>query len=145
MPQPEFDYQKTRASISLHYGIELDDTSITILSVLSAAQKKHFTEQQKILESAAEKISISTKSLEPHHQKPGWQAFWFGMGKFGLALIFATSVLTGVYFYNEANKQEQDKLPAELQWYKGYYQAIQTRNKKAIIDFLKNNPMPGEH
>jgi hypothetical protein len=142
MPQPVFDYQRTRASIFLQYGIELDDTSITILSVLSAAQKKHFTEQQKILEAAAEKISVSTKSLEPHQQKPGWQAFWFGMGKFGLALIFAISVLTGVYCYNEANKQEQDKLPAELQWYKGYYQATQTRNKKAIIDFLKNNPRP---
>lgn len=89
MQQLGFDYQKTRASIFLHHGIELDDTSITILSVLSSAQKKHFTEQQKILESAAEKISISTKSLEPHQQKPGWQAFWFGMGKFGLALIFA--------------------------------------------------------
>ena len=142
MQQPGFDYQKTRASISLHYGIELDDTSITILSVLSAAQKKHFTEQQNILESAAEKISISTKSLELHQQRPGWQAFWFGMGKFGLAAIFATSVLTGVYFYNEANKQEQDKLPAELQWYKGYYQATQTGSRKVTIDFLKNNPRP---
>lgn len=142
MQQPGFDYQKTRASISLHYGIELDDTSITILSVLSAAQKKHFTEQQNILESAAEKISISTKSLELHQQRPGWQAFWFGMGKFGLAAIFATSVLTGVYFYNEANKQEQAKLPAELQWYKGYYQATQTGNRKVTIDFLKNNPRP---
>jgi hypothetical protein len=142
MTQPGFDYQKTRASISLHYGIELDDTSITIMAVLLAAQQKQFIEQQKILESAAKKISISTKSLEPHQQKPGWQAFWFGMGKFGLALIFATTVLTGVYFYNEASKQEQDKLPAELQWYKGYYQVNQFRNKKATIDYLKNNPRP---
>ncbi len=142
MTQPAFDFKKTRASISLHYGIELDDTSITIMAVLSAIQKKHFTEQQKILEAAAEKIRVSTKSLELHQQKPGWQAFWFGMGKFGLALIFATSILTGVYFYSEANKREQDKLPTELQWYKGYYQANQARNKKAIIDFLKNNPRP---
>ena len=112
------------------------------MAVLSAVQKKHFTEQQKILEAAAEKIRGSTKSLELHQQNPGWQAFWFGMGKFGLALIFATTILSGVYFYNEANKQEQDKLPAQLQWYKGYYQATQTRNKKAIIDFLNNHPKP---
>ena len=144
MQQTQFDYQKNRAAISLQYGIELDDTSLIILSILSGNQKKNFAEQNKILESAAEKISVSTKSLQVHQQKPGRQAFWFGMGKFGLALIFATSVLTAIYFYDVAKKQEQDKLPAALHWYKTYFELTQTGVRKNVMDFLKNNPRPGE-
>lgn len=145
MQQTRFDYQKSRAAIFLQYGIELDETSITILSILSGHQKARFLEQNKILEAATEKIRLSTQSLQAHQQRPGWQAFWFGMGQWGLALLLATTVLTGLYFYRESRQQERERLPMVLQWYKGYFEASRTGNQKTLADFLKDNPRPEEN
>jgi hypothetical protein len=140
MQQTRLDYQKTRAAIFLKYGVELDETSITILSILSIQQKAQYLEQNKKLEAVTERIKLSTQSLQAHQQRAGWQAFWFGMGQWGLALVFATSVLTGIYFYREAKQQEGERLPITMQWYKAYFDASQTGNRKTITDFLKTHP-----
>ena len=145
MQQTRLDYQKTTAAIFLKYGVELDETSITILSILSIQQKAQFLEQNKKLEAVTEKIKLSTQSLQAHQQRPGWQAFWFGMGHWGLALLDATGVFTGVYFYREAKQQEQERLPIVLQWYKAYFEASQTGKRKVIIDFLNAHPRPDDN
>ena len=71
MQQTRLNYEKTRAAIFLKYGVELDETSITILLVLSGLQKTQFLEQNKKLEAVTEKIKLSTQSLQAHQQRPG--------------------------------------------------------------------------
>ena len=144
MQPTRLDYQKTRAAIFLKYGVELDETSITLLSILSIQQKAQYLEQNKKLEAVTEKIKLSTQSLQAHPQRPGWQAFWFGMGHLGLALVVLSGVFTGIYYYREAKQQEGERLPIILQWYKAYFEASQMGNRKTIADFLKDNPRPAE-
>lgn len=124
--------------MSLKYGIELDDIALTMLAIILAEQKKLFAEQLNKLEQIKGKSGTATKSLQTDPQKPGWQAFWFGMGQFGLALIFCLLVLCGIYLYNQYNNRQS----ILLQWYQSYYRASQNGNREAVNNFLKQNPKP---
>jgi hypothetical protein len=144
MEKQAFNYQKERAAISYMFGVELDETSITILTILSNQQKNQYAEQNKKLNAAIDKIDISKQSLAAHRERPGWQAFWYGMGGWGLAIILATTIFTIVYVAQESEKHAKEKAPVILKWYKAYYQASQAGNKKKLQDFLKAYPKPDE-
>ena len=78
---------KLRTRVLLQYGINLDETSLSILSILQDDIGEKLTEQNQKLEEAVSSIERSKKSLQVDHNHPRWQAFWFGMGKWGIASI----------------------------------------------------------
>jgi di/tricarboxylate transporter len=127
-----FDYKKERAGLSLTYGIELDETSSSIL----------FAEQSRKLGEATSKISNANNSLQVDSQSPRQQAFWFGMGKWGFALFFALSIASCFYMYYLSKEEQRAKMPALLNWYRAYYDISQKGSKKAAADFLKQHPLP---
>ena len=142
MVQTGFDYKKERAGLSLRYGIELDETSSSILFILREEQKAFFTEQNRKLEEATSKISDANNSLQVDRQSPRHQAFWFGMGKWGFGLLFAISIGTCFYIYHLNEEEKKAKAPILLDWYKTYYNVSQNGTKKAMADFLKSHPLP---
>ena len=142
MQQAVFNYKKNRSELFLKYQVDLDETSSSILFIIQEEQKKLFAEQSQLLEEATRKINASNSSLQIDTKNPRAQAFWFGMGKWGLALIIATSIAT-VFYGHHLNKEEEDRKTVELfKWYAAYYQVSQTESKKEVTDFLKKYPMP---
>ena len=135
------DYKKLRSEIFLQYGVELDETSLIILYILSSVQAKRFSEQNKKLDNAVQNINQSKKMLQADKEHPNRQAFWFGFGNLGFAIIFSVVVLflSGVAYFSQ--KQDNEKINKEWLWYKTYYEIEQTHNQKDLKDFLKNNPI----
>lgn len=134
------DVKKLRAAIFLKYGYELDDTSLVILYILTDQQNATFSNQNKKIDGATEKINNSQRSLQVDKDHPGWQAFWFGFGKWGLALIIAiTAALFMLSFYLENEKENRS---ATLEWYKNYYHKTKDLSKYQAADYVKKNPMP---
>ena len=142
MQQAVFDYKKNRSELYLKYQVDLDETSSSILFIIQEEQKKLFAEQSQQLEEATRKINASNSSLQIDTKNPRTQAFWFGMGKWGLALIIATSIATVFYAYHLSKEEEDRKTVELLKWYETYYQVSQTEFKKEVTDFLKKYPMP---
>lgn len=142
MQQPVYNYKKIRSQLFLKYQMDLDETSCSILFVLLVEQKKHFEEQSEQLKETTRKINASNSSLQVDSKKPGSQAFWFGMGKWGLALIIATSIAAGFYSYHLSDEAQNSKTAELLKWYETYYQVSQRESKKAVTDFLNKYPMP---
>lgn len=142
MSKNSFDYKKERSALSLRYGIDLDETSASILFVLREEQAALFAAQNTKLEAAGEKIKNANNSLQVAQNNPLAQAFWFGMGKWGFALIFGISISSCLYIYHMSQEDQALKTTALLNWYGEYYKVSQRGSKKGIIDFLKNNPAP---
>lgn len=136
------DKKALKARIFLKYGEELDDTSIVILAILIDQQNLIFSSQNKKIDTATEIINDSQRSLQVDKNHPGWQAFWFGFGKLGLALIIAvTAAIVMMSLYLEDKRENQ---PALLEWYKNYYHNTKALTKKQAADYVKKNPIP-EH
>ena len=142
MEQTTFNYKKNRAELFLKYHVELDETSSSILFILQEEQKKFFSEQARQLDEATSKINSSNTSLQIDMNHPRSQAFWFGMGKWGLALIIATTIFTLFYAYNLSKEEQDRKMPELFKWYAEYYQVSQRASKKEVTNFLKKYPMP---
>jgi hypothetical protein len=147
--QKTIDIKKIRSSISLLYGTELDDTSITILLVLATGLKEEFTSPNKKIDlaiekidAAIEKINASQKTLmvDPHNPKS--QAFWFGLGQWGLGLILSVVFISLFYGVHICRQQEETQSAIQLQWYRKFYDTFQDGNKKEFDDFIKNNSKP---
>ena len=137
-----FDYKKERSFISLKYGFDLDETSSSILFVLRQEQATFFATQKIKLDEAISKINTSNNSLQVDASSPRQQAFWFGMGKWGFALIFAISIASCLYIYHMSEEKQTMKATVLLNWYREYYNASQSGSKKNLADFLKSNPLP---
>ncbi|WP_300600936.1 hypothetical protein [Niabella sp.] len=118
------DLKKLRAAISLQYGIELDETSLTILTILLQEVRRQFAPMQAMLNEMAAQIQYSKKSLQVDPDHPRWQAFWHGMGQWGLGLCLAVIVALTV-FAIDLNKEREEKkmMQQELAWYKQHYEA----------------------
>lgn len=142
MSQTSFDYKKERSALSLKYSIDLDETSASILFVLREEQTAFFAAQNTKLEAAAARIKYANNSLQAAQNNPRAQAFWFGMGKWGLALIFGISIGSCLYMYQMSQEDQALKTAALLNWYGEYYKVSQNGSKKGLVDFLKNYPMP---
>jgi len=137
MQKSRTDLKKLGAAISLQYGIELDETSLTILAILLQEVRRQFAPMQTKLDEMAEQIQYSKKSLQVDTDHPGWQAFWHGMGQWGLGFILAV-ITAFTVFAIDINKEREEKkmIQQELTWYKEHYEAIQ----KAGTGVIKKNP-----
>ena len=131
------DLKKLRSEIFLQYGIELDETSLTILIILLQEVRRQFAPMQTKLDEMAAQIQYSKKSLQVDPDHPRWQAFWHGMGQWGLGLILAVMAALTV-FAIDLNKEREDRkmIQQQLAWYKEHYEAAQ----KAGIGVIKKNP-----
>ena len=137
-----FDYKKCRSEIFLQYGVDLDETSMSILFILLQEQDKQNTKQNELLEVLINKVRSSQRSLELDTKHPRFQAFWFGAGKWGMALLLAILFAGTYYWYDLIDQKNKERLPALYLWYKNYYENTQGQSKKNVAEYLKNNPIP---
>lgn len=138
----EIDIKKLQSKVYIDYGYELDETSLIILKILTDQQYLNFSKQNKTINEVTQKITDSQKSIQVDKDRPGWQAFWFGFGKLGLALIIVITVVT-VLFGLYLNNNIENKNAADAEWYQKYYN--DTKHlipKKVIADYLKKHPIP---
>jgi hypothetical protein len=140
MENTKIDFQQMQALYFVKYGYKFDETALAMLLILDATQQKRFAEQNVKLNTAVEKIKTSQKTLEVDTKHPHWQAFWFGMGNLGLALIMAIAVSSMFYTIYLNRQREQDAMPVKLKWYEDFYQTY--KETKSIKAYLKDNPMP---
>ena len=142
MENTKIDFKKIQAIYFLKYGYKFDETALSMLLILEMAQKKMFTEQNLKLDTAIEKIKTSQKTLELDTKNPKWQAFAYGLGNMGLALLLAVIFSATSYIMYAIRQAEQQTMPAQLQWYEDFYRAnISGKETKAIKAYLRNNPM----
>lgn len=140
MTEPRFDFKKLRAGIFLQYGIELDETSLTILAILTQEMKRQFIKMDKAQEEMTMQIQHSKKALQVDHNHPRWQAFWHGMGQWGFGLCLA--IITALtIFAIDLNKitEEKEAVYQELSWYKAHYDAAQKAGTKSASNGSKKN------
>lgn len=135
---------KLRTRVLLQYGINLDETSLSILSILQDDIGEKLTEQNQKLEEAVSSIERSKKSLQVDHNHPRWQAFWFGMGKWGITSILFI-ILIGIYTQFYISEQHKKKYVEDwCWWYKSYYNETKGMSKNAAEEWLYNHPMPAQ-
>jgi hypothetical protein len=137
------DLKAKRAEIFLSYRQQLDDTSLVILSILIDQQKAVFDEQNRKIDKAVDKINDTRRSLEVDRNNPNQQAFWFGMGKFGLPLMFLMVIAAVCYGYYVHDSHEEKYNEALNNWYQKYYEQTKGNlSKKQWSQYLKLNPLP---
>jgi hypothetical protein len=142
MSKITFDYKTMRAEIILKHDIDLDETSMAILFILLNEIKEQHITQQELIVKLISKVNASQHSLQVDHDHPRWQAFWFGAGKFGLALLLAILFSGSYYWYYLIDKKQKEQLPSMYLWYKGYYENTQGQSKKSISEYINRHPMP---
>ncbi len=125
-----FDYTNFRSQLILKYNINLDETTASILFAILEEQSKSFDEQQKVFDKAIKRISDESNSLMVDNANPSKQAFWYGMGRLGLAYSLGIILLaiTTMYFFSQ--RDEIKKLSNELKEYKIYYERTQKVNQR---------------
>lgn len=131
MQEPKIDLKKLRLQISLKYGIELDETALTILAVLLMEMKTQFVVMKKTQGEIVTEVQQSKKALQVDPNHPRWQAFWHGMGQWGLGLCLAVIAAMLVYFTSLNNDKKQLETQQALIWYKEHYEAAQKKLAKA--------------
>ena len=144
MADKKFDYKKERSSICLKYGIEMDDTTCGVVYILREEQKEFFEAQEKKLDWATEKISRSKGALQVDQRHPFWQAFFHGLGSWGLALITASSMAALVYVVKTNNDSQKATDKQLLEWYRSYYDSTRGLPKKVVMDYLKKHRNPDD-
>ena len=137
-----FDYKKCRSEIFLQYGVDLDETSLSILFILLQEQNRQHTNHNELMKVLINKVSNSQRSLEVDSRHPRLQAFWFGAGKWGMSLLLAILFAGTYYGYDLIDRKNKEQLPALFYWYKNYYENTQGQSKKTVAEYLKNNPIP---
>lgn len=132
MSQSKIDFKKLRAEISFKYGIELDETSLTILAILTLQLNNQFLKMDRAQEEMISQIQLSKKALQVDTRHPRWQAFWHGMGQWGLGLCLAV-IVAFVFFSIDRGweKKEQELLRQELAAYRAYYQEHEQAKRNA--------------
>ncbi|WP_346239550.1 hypothetical protein ABDK00_007515 [Niabella insulamsoli] len=131
MPESRIDLKKLRLQIALKYGVELDETALTILVVLLLEMKGQFVVMNKTQGEIITEVQQSNKALQVDPNHPRWQAFWHGMGQWGLGLCLAVIAATLVYFTSLNNDKKQLETQQALIWYKEHYEAAQKVINKA--------------
>lgn len=142
MESNKIDIESNKAKLFLKYRVNMDQTSLEILHILTQEQKEFFELQNKKLEDATAKIYRSTRSLEVSQKEPRWQAFYFGLGKWGLALIIAVIAYSSFEYYDRYNERRKESIPLMSAWYQNYYLNTVGKSKKEVIEYLRANPIP---
>ena len=150
--QQKIDFKKIRSQYFLKYGVEVDDITIVVALIVIEATIKQFTGQNRKLDlaiekmnAASERINAANKTLMADSKNPRAQAFWFGMGQWGLGLILGIAIISLFYCMHIHKQQEADKTSVQLQWYRKFYDAFQNGDKKTFDDFIKSNPRPEDN
>lgn len=132
MQQFRIDFKKLRSMIFLQYGIDLDETSLAVLTILRQDVKGQFLTMHKRQDEVAAKIQNSRKALQVDPDHPRWQAFWHGMGQWGLGFCLAViAVLTVFAIDVNKEREEKNEILQQLIWYKDHYEALQKADNKA--------------
>lgn len=141
MQQSRIDFKKLRSVISLQYGIELDETSLAILAILTQEVQQQFKAIRRTQDEMATQIQYSKKALQVDPEHPRWQAFWHGMGQWGLGLCLAVIVALTIYCFN-LNKIREEKQAAqqELAWYKEHCDAAKKASAKTGAGAVGKKP-----
>ena len=142
MSKTIFDYKNCRSEIFLQYGVDLDETSMSILFIMLQEHKRQSAIQNDLLETLIKKVNTSQRSLQVDFNQPRYQAFWFGIGKWGMAVILAVLFAGSYYWYYIFDQKSKEKLPVLYLWYKKYYENTLGQSKKNTAEYLKNNPIP---
>lgn len=140
MSESRIDLKKLRLQIALKYGVELDETALTILVVLLLEMKGQFVVMNKTQGEIVTKMQQSKKALQVDPNHPRWQAFWHGMGQWGLGLCLAVIAATLVYLTSLNNDKKQLETQEALIWYKEHYEAAQKVINKAGIGTIEKKP-----
>lgn len=140
MPESRIDLKKLRLQIALKYGVELDETALTILVVLLLEMKGQFVVMNKTQGEIVTEVQQSKKALQVDPNHPRWQAFWHGMGQWGLGLCLAVIATTLVYFTSLNNDKKQLETQQALIWYKEHYEAAQKVINKAGTGTIEKKP-----
>jgi len=125
MSQPRIDLKKLRLQVAFEYGVELDETALTILAILMLKMERQFITMNKTQGQIVTEVQQSKKALQVDMDHPRWQAFWHGMGQWGLGLCLAVTAALIVYFIILNNDKKQLQTQQALIWYKEHYEAAQ--------------------
>jgi hypothetical protein len=143
MDHVKINFQRMQADYFLKYDYKFDETALAMLLILKKEQQENFVLHNSALNKAIDKIEDSQRTLALDREHPRWQAFSYGLGRFGLPLLMAICFVAIFYMIHLSNQKHGMANSAKLQWYENFYQSnIENRETKTIQEFLKKNPIP---
>jgi len=143
MEPVKIDYQRMQAEYFLKYDYRFDETALAMLHILKKEQEQNFVLQNTALNKSIDKIEASQRTLALDREHPRWQAFSYGLGRLGLPLLLAISLLAMFYMIHQSNQKQEMIDSAKLRWYENFYQSnIENRETKAMKEYLRENPIP---
>lgn len=143
MEHVTIDFQRMQADYFLKYDYKFDETALSMLHILEKEQQANFAKQNSVLNKAIEKIEASQRTLALDREHPRWQAFSYGLGRFGLPLLLTISFLAIFYMIHLSNQKQEMINSTKLRWYENFYQSnIENRETRTIKEYLRENPIP---
>ena len=143
MEHVKIDFQRMQAEYFLKYDYRFDETALAMLHILEKEQEANFVLQNSALNKAIDKIEDSQRTLALDREHPRWQAFSYGLGRFGLPLLIAICFIAIFYMIQQSNQKHEMIVSAKLRWYESFYQSnIENRETKAMKEYLRANPIP---
>jgi hypothetical protein len=143
MEHVKIDFQRMQADYFLKYDYKFDETALAMLHILKKEQEQNFVLQNSALKKAIDKIEDSQRTLALDREHPRWQAFSYGLGRFGLPLLLTISFLAIFYMIHLSDHKHEMTDSAKLRRYKNFYQTnIENRETKAMKEYLRANPIP---
>ncbi|HCE59028.1 MAG TPA: hypothetical protein DER09_14635 [Prolixibacteraceae bacterium] len=143
MEHVKIDFQRMQADYFLKYDYKFDETALAMLYILKKEQEANFGLQNSALYKAIDKIEDSQRTLALDREHPRWQAFSYGLGRFGLPLLLAICFVAIFYMIHLSNQQHKIIDTAKLRWYENFYQSnIENRETRAMKEYLRANPIP---
>jgi hypothetical protein len=143
MEHVKIDFQRMQAEYFLKYDYRFDETALAMLLILKKEQEQNFVLQNTALNKAIDKIEASQRTLALDREHPRWQAFSYGLGRFGLPLLMAICFVAIFYMIHLSNQKHETIDSAKLRWYENFYQSnIENRETKAMKEYLMANPIP---
>jgi len=143
MDHVKIDFQRMQADYFLKYDYRFDETALAMLHILKKEQEENFVKQNSALNKAIDKIEDSQRTLALDREHPRWQAFSYGLGRFGLPLLLTVSFLALFYMILMSNQNRETIDSAKLRWHENFYQSnIENRETKAMKEYLRANPIP---
>ncbi len=143
MEHVKIDFQRMQADYFLKYDYKFDETALAMLHILEKVQDANFAKQNSALSKAIDKIEASQRTLALDREHPRWQAFSYGLGRFGLPLILGICFIAIFYMIHLSDLKHEITNSVKLRWYENFYQTnIENRETKAIKEYLRENPIP---
>jgi len=143
MEHVKIDFQQMQAEYFLKYDYRFDETALAMLHILDKEQEANFVLQNSALNKAIDKIEDSQRTIALDREHPRWQAFSYGLGRFGLPLLMAICFVAIFYMIHLSNQNQEMIDSAKLRWYENFYQTnIENRETKAMKEYLRANPIP---